>query len=68
LQFELMVDWVDQPLLEDLALNWDASRRRALQLKVGQFKVPFGTPGADLRHRAAVRRPLDRERRVREGP
>ena len=42
LQFELMVDWVDQPLLEDLALNWDASRRRALQLKVGQFKVPFG--------------------------
>ena len=42
LQFELMVDWVDTPLLEDLALNWDVSRRRAFQVKVGQFKVPFG--------------------------
>jgi phosphate-selective porin len=42
LQFELMVDWVDQPLLEDLALNWDVSKSRALQFKVGQFKVPFG--------------------------
>lgn len=42
LQFELMVDWVDTPILEDLALNWDASGKRALQVKVGQFKVPLG--------------------------
>jgi hypothetical protein len=42
LQFELMVDWVDEPLLEDLNLNWDVARNRAFQVKVGQFKVPFG--------------------------
>jgi hypothetical protein len=42
LQFELMVDWVDEPLLEDLNLNWDVSRGKAFQVKVGQFKVPFG--------------------------
>jgi len=42
LRFELMVDWVDSPIVEDLNLNWDATGRRALQIKVGQFKVPFG--------------------------
>jgi len=42
IRFELMVDWVDAPIVEDLNLNWDASGKRSFQVKVGQFKVPFG--------------------------
>jgi hypothetical protein len=38
LQFEPMVDWVDQPLLEDLALNWDVSRRRAFRQLLDRAK------------------------------
>ena len=42
LRFELMVDWVDSPLVQDLNFNWDATGRGSVQIKGGQFKVPFG--------------------------
>jgi hypothetical protein len=42
LRFELMVDWVDSPIVEDMNLNWDLGGQHRFQVKAGQFKVPFG--------------------------
>ncbi|HET9480356.1 MAG TPA: porin [Candidatus Polarisedimenticolia bacterium] len=44
LSYELQLNWADtSSSLEDAALNYDLTRgRKALQIKGGQFKVPFG--------------------------
>lgn len=55
LTYELQVDWADNPddrdpareenpnLLQDVNINYDLTRgRKQLQIKAGQFKVPFG--------------------------
>jgi len=49
LSYELQLNWAepeagastDKPL-EDLYINWDASKTEAFQIRFGQFKVPFG--------------------------
>jgi len=43
LTYELQLNWIGDPnVIRTLNLNWDPSKRRSFQLKVGQFKVPFG--------------------------
>jgi len=44
LTYELQVDWADSgSIIQDLNLNYDVTRgKKALQIKGGQFKVPFG--------------------------
>ena len=43
LTYELLLNWIGDPsVIRTLALNWDPSTRRSVQVKVGQFKVPFG--------------------------
>jgi hypothetical protein len=49
LTYELQLNWAepeagastDKPL-EDLYINWDASKTEAFQIRFGQFKVPLG--------------------------
>lgn len=43
IEYEIQLDWADSSsIVQDLNLNWDASGRRFVQVKFGQFKVPFG--------------------------
>jgi phosphate-selective porin len=43
IEYEIQLDWADSSsIVQDLNLNWDASEKRAVQVKFGQFKVPFG--------------------------
>lgn len=48
LTYELQLNWPDVSgtpparFLEDANINWDISKKRAFQVKFGQFKVPFG--------------------------
>jgi len=42
LTYEMQWDFAEGPELQDLFLSWDISRKKALELQVGQFKVPFG--------------------------
>jgi len=49
LTFELQLNWAEpepgastQTPLEDGYLQWDASKKGAFQIKIGQFKVPLG--------------------------
>jgi hypothetical protein len=42
-EYEVQLDWADATsIVQDLNINWDVSRRRAFQLRFGQFKIPFG--------------------------
>jgi phosphate-selective porin OprO/OprP len=43
IEYEIQLDWADSSsIVQDLNLNWDASGKRVVQVKFGQFKVPFG--------------------------
>lgn len=48
LSYEFQINFMDatsaQPtrMIEDASINWDLSRRKILQVRFGQFKVPFG--------------------------
>ena len=75
LTYELQLSWAGPEPgasttspLEDVILNWDASKDKRFQVAVGQFKVPARPPGADLLEPPAVRRPRPALRRVHAGP
>lgn len=43
LTYELQMNWADSTPLEDANINYDFTRgKKAAQLKIGRFKVPFG--------------------------
>jgi hypothetical protein len=42
LTYEFQVNVADANVFEDAQLTWDVSGRKTLQVKVGQYKVPFG--------------------------
>jgi hypothetical protein len=51
IQFELQIGWAGSDAtggsstfsgIEDALLNWDASKKGTFQVRVGQYKVPFG--------------------------
>jgi hypothetical protein len=40
--YEIQFDWADGPVLQDLFVSWDVSRRETFEIQLGQFKVPSG--------------------------
>jgi phosphate-selective porin len=48
LEFELQLNWPDvnntppSQFLEDANIDWDVSRKKAVRIRLGQFKAPFG--------------------------